>query len=47
MAFEELKAYLASPPLLNSFKPKEELSLYLAIFPMVANLAFIREEDHM
>ena len=30
-AFEELKAYLASPPLLNPSKPDEELSLYLVV----------------
>ena len=29
-AFEELKAYLASPPLLSPFKPDKELFLYLA-----------------
>ena len=30
-AFEELKKYLSSLPLLNSSKPREELYLYLAI----------------
>jgi len=29
--FEERKAYLASPPLLNPSKPSEELSLYLVV----------------
>ena len=32
-AFEELKAYLASPQLLIPSKPNEELSLYLAVSP--------------
>ena len=30
-AFEDLKKYLSSPPLLNPSKPSEELYLYLAI----------------
>ena len=30
-AFEELKKYLSSPPLLSLSKPGEELYLYLAI----------------
>ena len=30
-AFKELKAYLASPPLLNPSDPNNELSLYLAL----------------
>ena len=41
--FEELKAYLASPPLLNPSKPDEELSLYLAVSPMVVSSALIQE----
>ena len=32
-AFEDLKAYLSSPPLLSPSKPKEELFLYLAVSP--------------
>ena len=32
-AFEELKTYLASPPLLSPSKPSEELSLYLVVSP--------------
>ena len=36
-AFEELKAYLASLPLLSPSKPSEELSLYLAISPTAVN----------
>ena len=45
--FEKLKAYLASLPLLSLSKPGEELSLYLAVSPMVVNSALIREEDHI
>ena len=30
-AFEDLKAYLSSPPLLSPSKPGEELFLYLAV----------------
>ena len=46
-AFEKLKAYLASSPLLNPSKPDEELSLYLAVSPMAVNSALIREEDRI
>ena len=42
-AFEELKAYLSSPPLFNSSKPNEELSLYLVISPTVVSLALIQQ----
>ena len=31
--FEDLKAYLSSPPLLSTSKPGEELFLYLAVSP--------------
>ena len=44
-AFEELKVYLASPPLLSPSKPGEELSLYLAVSSTTVNSALIREED--
>jgi len=40
-AFEELKAYLASPPLLNPSKPGEEFSLYLAMSPIVVSFTLI------
>ena len=46
-AFEDFKAYLASPLLLNPSNPNEELSLYLAISPMAISSALIREKDHM
>jgi len=42
-AFEELKAYLASPPLFNPSKPNEELSLYLVVSPTVVSLALIQQ----
>ena len=44
-AFEELKAYLSSPPLLSPSQPGEELFLYLAISPVAVSAALIREED--
>ena len=46
-ALEELKEYLASPPLLNPSKPDEELSLYLVMSPTVVSSALIREEDRV
>ena len=46
-AFEELKAYLASSPLLSPSKPGEELSLYLALSPTAVSSALIRKEDHI
>ena len=44
-AFEELKAYLASPSLFNPSKPREELSLYLVVSPTTFSSALIREKD--
>jgi len=44
-AFENLKAYLASPPLLSPSKPRKELFLYLAISPAVVNAPLVREEE--
>ena len=44
-AYEELKAYLAYPPLLSLSKPSEELSLYLAVSLTAVSSAFIRKED--
>ena len=43
-AFEDLKAYLASTPLLSPSKPREELYLYLAVSLHVVSLALIKEE---
>ena len=44
-AFEDLKAYLFSPPLLSPSKPGEKLFLYLAVSLAIVNAALIREED--
>ena len=46
-AFEELKAYLATPPLLHPSKPDEELSLYLVVSPTVVSSALIQKKDRM
>ena len=42
--FEDLKAYLSSPPLLNPSKPGGELFLYLAVSSAVVSATLIREE---
>ena len=44
-AFEELKAYLSSPPLLSPSQPGEELFLYLAISPAAISVVLVREEE--
>ena len=44
-AFEELKKYLATHPLLSPSKPGEELYLYLAVSPTAINSALVREEE--
>ena len=44
-AFEELKAYLSSPPLLSPSQPEEELFLYLAVSPIAVSVALVRKED--
>ena len=44
-AFEELKAYLSSPPLLSSTQPGEELFLYLVVSPAAVSTALVREEE--
>ena len=38
-AFEDLKEYLSSPPLLSPSKPREELFLYLVVSPVAINAA--------
>ena len=43
-AFEDLKTYLTSTPLLSPSKPGEELYLYLEVFPHAVSLALIRKE---
>jgi hypothetical protein len=44
-AFEELKVYLATPPLLSPSKQGEELYLYLVVSLTAVSSTFIREED--
>ena len=44
-AFEELKRYLSSPPLLSPTKLGEELFLYLAVSPAAISTALVRKED--
>ena len=44
-AFEELKKYLATPPLLSPSKPGEELYLYLAVSLTAVSSTLLREEE--
>ncbi|XP_059428507.1 uncharacterized protein LOC132162267 [Corylus avellana] len=44
-AFEQLKRYLISPPLLSRAVPGEILYLYLAVSPTAVSAALIREEE--
>ena len=44
-AFEDLKKYLSSPPLLNPSKPGEELYLYIAVSQAAVNATLVREEE--
>ena len=44
-AFEDLKKYLSSPPLLNPSKPGEELYLYITVLQAAVNVALVREEE--
>ena len=44
-AFEDLKAYFSSPPLLSPLKPGEELFLYLAVSLVTVSAALSREEN--
>ncbi|XP_065639023.1 uncharacterized protein LOC136071527 [Quercus suber] len=46
-AFEELKTYLSSPPLLSPSQPSEELFLYLAVSPVAISAALVREEERV
>ena len=46
-AFEDLKAYLSSPPLLSPSKLGEELFLYLAVSPTAVSVALVGEEDRV
>jgi hypothetical protein len=42
-AFQELKAYLVSPPLLSQPVEREPMYLYLALSPMAISLTLIRK----
>ena len=44
-AFENLKLYLSSPPLLSPSMPGEELYLYLTVSQAAISTALVREED--
>ena len=44
-AFEDLKKYLLSPPLLSPSKPGEELYLYIAVLQVAISTALVREEE--
>jgi ribonuclease HI len=46
-AFEELKAYLTSPPLLSPSQTGEALYLYLAVSASAVSSALIREEERV
>ena len=45
MAFNDLKTYLSSPPLLSPSKPGEELYLYLAVSQATVSAALVIEEN--
>ena len=44
-AFENLKVYLSSPPLLSPSRPGEELFLYLAISQAIISTTLVRKEE--
>ena len=44
-AFEDLKKYLSSPPLLSPSRPGEELYLYIAISQAAVSAALVREDE--
>ena len=43
-AFEDLKKYLSSPPLLSSSMPGEELYLYIAVSQAAVSVALVKDE---
>ena len=45
--FDDLKAYLSSPPLLSPSKLGEELFLYMTISLAIVSAALVREEDRV
>ena len=44
-AFEDLKKYLSSPPLLSPSKPGEELYFYIAVSQAAVSTALVREGE--
>ena len=44
-AFEELKRYLASPPILVAPRPRKPLILYLAATPQTASAVLMAERE--
>ena len=44
-AFDDLRAYRSSPPLLSPFQPGEDLFLYLTVSLVAVTAALVREED--
>ena len=46
-AFEDLKAYLSSLPLLSPSMPREELLIYLAVSPATVSAALIKKESEV
>ena len=46
-AFEDLKKYLSSPPLLSLSKLGEELYLYIAVSQAAVSVALVREEERV
>ena len=46
-AFENLKTYLLSSPLLSPSQPGEELFLYLAVSSATISAALVKEEDRV
>ena len=44
-AFEDLKKYLSSPPLLSPSRPGEELYLYIAVSQVAVSVALIKVEE--
>ena len=44
-AFDNLKKYLSSPPLLSQSRPGEELYIYIAVSQAAVSAALVREEE--
>ena len=44
-AFEDLKKYLASPPIMVAPRPREPLKLYLAATPQTASAVLVAERE--